>query len=61
MNRPSRLPASSPNEGAEVDLYANMLVALETVDVPGAYDEQTQTWTEEVEAQSSPVKHHQEN
>lgn len=43
------------------DLYSLLLVDLEATDVPGEYDDDVQTWSEIVDAQLSPVKHHQEN
>lgn len=44
-----------------MNLYSRMLVELDPKEVPGEYDEEAQTWSEVVDAQSSPQKHHQEN
>jgi hypothetical protein len=40
---------------------SEMIVELPEVDVPGYYDEASQVWSVECDAQKSPQKHHQEN
>lgn len=45
----------------EMSLLMQMIIELSETEVPGSYNDKSQTWSIECDAQRSPQKHHQEN